>query len=147
MKETKAAARSLEIQLQPAGVEVSNDFESAFSAMTRGGANCLIVLASPMFASHRATIADLAAKSRLPAIYPTSGYADAGGLMSYGNNLSLVHRRAAVYVDRILKGAKPADLPVERPMKFALVINLKTAKQFGLTMPGSVLFRADRVIK
>jgi putative ABC transport system substrate-binding protein len=147
MRETEAAAHSLEIQLQPAGVEVSNDFESAFSAISRGGANCLIVLASPMFASHRARIADLAAKSRLPAIYPTSGYVDAGGLMSYGNNLSLVHRRAATYVDRILKGAKPADLPIERPTKFELVINLKTAKQIGLAIPGSVLFRVDRVIK
>jgi putative ABC transport system substrate-binding protein len=147
MKETEIAAHSLELHLQPAGVEEPNDFESAFSAINRGAANSLIVLASPMFASHRARIADLAAKSRLPAIYPTSPYVDAGGLMSYGNNLSVEWRRAAVYVDKILKGAKPADLPVERPMKFELVINLKTAKQIGLTIAGSVLFRADRVIK
>jgi putative tryptophan/tyrosine transport system substrate-binding protein len=100
-----------------------------------------------MFFSHRARITELAVKSRLPAIYPTSPYVDTGGLMSYGNDLSVVHRRGAVYVDRILKGAKPAELPVERPMKFELVINLKTAKQIGLTIPGSVLYRADRVVK
>jgi putative tryptophan/tyrosine transport system substrate-binding protein len=147
MKETEAAAHSLGLHLQPAGVEGPNDFESAFSAINGGGAHSLIALGSPMFFSHRARIADLAAKSRLPAIYPTSPYVDAGGLMSYGNDLSVVHRRAAVYVDRILKGAKPADLPVERPMKFELVINLKTAKQIGLTVPGSVLYRVDRVIK
>ena len=147
MEETEVAARSLGLHLQPAAVEEPNDFESAFSAINRGAANSLIVLASPMFASHRARIADLAAKSRLPAIYPTSPYVDAGGLMSYGNNLSVVWRRAAVYVNKILKGAKPGDLPVERPMKFELVINLKTANQIDLTIPGSVLYRVDRVIK
>jgi putative ABC transport system substrate-binding protein len=147
MKETEAAAYSMELHLEPSAVEGPNDFESAFSAINRGKTRSLIVLGSPMFASHRARIAQLAAKSQLPAIYPTSHYVDAGGLMSYGNNLSVVYRRAAVYVDKILKGAKPADLPVERPMKFELVINLKTAKQIGLTIPGSVLYRADRVIK
>ena len=147
MKETETAAYSMELHLQPSAVEGPNDFESAFSAINRGKARSLIVLGSPMFASHRARIADLAAKSRLPAIYPTSHYVDTGGLMSYGNNLSVVYQRAAVYVDKILKGAKPADLPVERPMKFELVINLKTAKQIGLTIPGSVLYRVDRVIK
>ena len=147
MKETEAAAHSFGLHLQPAGAEGSNDFESAFSAINGGGARSLMVLGSPMFFSHRARITELAAKSRLPAIYPTSPYVDAGGLMSYGNDLSVVHRRGAVYVDRILKGAKPADLPVERPMKFELVINLKTAKQIGLTIPGSVLYRADTVIK
>jgi ABC-type uncharacterized transport system substrate-binding protein len=147
MKETEAAAHSLGLHLQPAGVDGSNDFESAFSAINGRGARSLMVLGSPMFFSHRTRIADLAAKSRLPAIYPTSPYVDAGGLMSYGNDLSVVHRRAAIYVDRILKGAKPAELPVERPMKFELVINLKTAKQLGLTIPGSVLYRVDRVVK
>ena len=148
MKETEAAADSLGLHLQPAGVEGPNDFESAFSAINRGGASSLIVLNSPMFASHRARIADLAAKSRLPAIYPTSGYVHEGGLMSYGPNISDQYRRAAYYVDRILKkGAKPADLPVETPTKFELVINLKTAKQIGLTIPESVLYRVDRVIK
>jgi ABC-type uncharacterized transport system substrate-binding protein len=147
MKETEAAAHSFRLHLQPAGVEGSNDFESAFSVINGGSARSIMVLGSPMFFSHRARITELAAKSRLPAIYPTSPYVDAGGLMSYGNDLSVVHRRGAVYVDRILKGAKPAELPVERPMKFELVINLKTAKQIGLTIPGSVLYRADRVIK
>jgi ABC-type uncharacterized transport system substrate-binding protein len=148
IKETEAAAHSLELRLQPAGVEEPNDFESAFSAISRGGARSLIVLNSPMFASHRARIADLAAKSRLPAIYPTSGYVHEGGLMSYGPNISDQYRRVAYYVDRILKkGAKPADLPVETPTKFELVINLKTAKQIGLTIPESLLYRVDRVIK
>jgi putative tryptophan/tyrosine transport system substrate-binding protein len=147
MEEIVVAANSFRLGLQPVGVEGPDDFESAFSAIARGGASSLVVLASPMFASHRVRIADLAAKSRLPAIYPASRYVDAGGLMSYGNNLSVEWRRAAVYVDKILKGAKPADLPVERPMKFELVINLKTAKQIGLTIPGSVLYRVDRVIK
>jgi putative tryptophan/tyrosine transport system substrate-binding protein len=148
MKETEAAAHSLGLYLQPAGVEGANDFESAFSAMARGGASSLIVLNSPVFASHRARIAGLATKSRLPAMYATSGYADAGGLMSYGPSVSDLYRRVASYVDRILKkGAKPADLPVETPTKLELVINLKTAKQIGLTIPESVLYRADRVIK
>ena len=148
MKETEIAAHSLELQLQPAGVEGPNDFESTFSAITKKGSNSLIVLNSPMFASHRARIAHLAARSRLPAIYATSGYVDAGGLMSYGPNISDLYRRTAYYVDRILKkGAKPSDLPVETPTKFELVINLKTAKQIGLTIPESVLYRVDRVIK
>jgi putative ABC transport system substrate-binding protein len=147
MKETEAAADSLRLPLQPAAVERPNDFESAFSAITRGSARSLIVLSSPMFASHRSRIADLAAKSRLPAIYPDSNYVDAGGLMSYGPNLSEQYRRVVVYVDKIFKGAKPADLPVERPMKFELVINLKTAKQIGLTISPNVLARADKVLK
>jgi putative tryptophan/tyrosine transport system substrate-binding protein len=148
IKETEAAAHSLELQLQPAGVEGPSDFESVFSAINKGGARSLIVLNSPMFASHRARIADLATKSRLPAMYATSGYVDAGGLMSYGPNVNDLYRRAAYYVDRILrKAAKPADLPVETPTKVELVINLKTAKQVGLTIPESVLYRVDRVVK
>jgi putative ABC transport system substrate-binding protein len=148
MKETEIAAHSLELQLQPAGVEGPNNFENAFSAITKVGSSSLMVLNSPMFASHRARIAQLAMKSRLPAIYPTSGYVDAGGLMSYGSNVSDLYRRAAYYVDRIIrKGARPADLPVETPTKFELVINLKTAKQIGVTIPDSVLYRVDRVIK
>jgi putative ABC transport system substrate-binding protein len=148
MKEIEAAADSLRLPLQSAAVQGPNDFESAFSGISRGGASSLIVLSSPMFAKHRARIADLAARSRLPAIYPLSDYADAGGLMSYGPNINDLYRRVAHYVDRILKkGAKPADLPVETPTKFELVINLKTAKQIGLTIPESVLYRVDRVIK
>ena len=147
MREIEAAADSFRLHFQLAGVQGPEDLENAFSAITRGSASALIVLSSPMFASYRTRIADLAAKSRLPAIYPESNYADAGGLMSYGPNLTDLYRRAAVYVDKILKGAKPADLPVERPMKFELVINLETAKQIGLTIPDSVLYRADKVIK
>jgi putative tryptophan/tyrosine transport system substrate-binding protein len=148
MKETEAAAHSLDLQLRLVGVEGPNDFENAFSAINGGGARAIVVLNSPMFASQRVRIAELAAKSRLPAIYATSGYVDAGGLMSYGPNVSDLYRRAAHYVDRILrKGAKPADLPVETPTKFELVINLKTAKQIGLTIPEAVLYRVDRVIK
>jgi putative tryptophan/tyrosine transport system substrate-binding protein len=147
MKETEAAAHSLGLYLLPAGVEGANDFESAFSTIVRGGASCLTVFASPIFGIHRARITDLAVKSRLPAIYASSEYVDAGGLMSYGDNLNVAWRRGAVYVDKILKGAKPADLPVERPMRFELVINLKTAKQISLTIPPNVLYRVDRVIK
>jgi putative tryptophan/tyrosine transport system substrate-binding protein len=147
MKETEAAANSLRFRLQPAAVEGPNDFESAFSAISRGGARSLIVLASPLFASHRPRIAQLATKSRLPAIYPTSGYVDAGGLMSYGPNVTDLYRRTATYVHKILKGAKPADLPVETPTKFELVINIKTARQIGQTIPESLLYRVDRVIK
>jgi putative ABC transport system substrate-binding protein len=148
MKETETAAKSLRFHLQPMPVEESTDFESAFSAIARGGARSLIVLASPVFASHRSRIAQFVTQSRLPAIYPTSGYVDAGGLMSYGPNVSDLYRRAASYVDKILrKGAKPADLPVETPTKFELVINLKAAKQIGITIPDSVLYRVDRVIK
>ncbi len=147
MKETDAAASSFRLQLQPVEVQEPKDFENAFSAINRGGANSLMVLSSPMFASHRARIAALAAKSRLPAIYPDSNYVDAGGLTSYGANIGELYRRAAVYVDKVLKGAKPADLPVERPMKFELVINMKTAKQIGLTIPPNVLARVDRVTK
>jgi putative ABC transport system substrate-binding protein len=147
MKETDAAANSFRLHLQPVGVQGPDDFENAFSAINRGSANSLILLSSPMFASHRARIADLAAKTRLPAIYPVGDYVEAGGLMSYGNNISEVYRRAAVYVEKILKGTKPTDVPVERPMKFEFVVNLKTAKQIGLTIPPNVLARADKIIK
>jgi len=147
MKETETAAHSLELQLRPVGVEGPNDFENAFSLINGAGAHSLVVLNSPIFASQRVRIAELAAKGRVPAIYATSGYVDAGGLMSYGPNVSDLYRRAVVYLDKILKGAKPADLPVERPMKLELVINLKTAKQIGLTIPDSMLYRVDRVIK
>jgi putative tryptophan/tyrosine transport system substrate-binding protein len=115
--------------------------------MTNARAGALTVLPIAMFGFDRRRLVDLAAKYRLPAAYPAREYVDAGGLMSYGANLADLHRRAAPYVDRILKGAKPADLPVEQPTKFELVINLKTARALGLTIPQSVLGRADEVIQ
>jgi len=147
MKEMEAAARALGVQLQPVKAEGPSDFENAFSAMTRGHASAFIGLTSSTLFNHRNQIVDLAIKSRLPAIYPASEWVDAGGLMSYGPNIFENYRRAAKYVDKILKGAKPAALPVEQPTKFELIINLKAAKQIGLIIPPSVLARADRVIK
>jgi putative tryptophan/tyrosine transport system substrate-binding protein len=146
MKEIEIAARSLQIQVQPLGVEGPNDFERAFSTLKRERGTGLIVLNISLFNIQRARIVELAARSRLPAIYPQE-FADAGGLMSYGPSYVELYRRAAVYVDKILKGANPADLPVEQSMKFEFVINLKTAKALDLMIPPNVLVRADRVIK
>jgi putative tryptophan/tyrosine transport system substrate-binding protein len=146
MKELEVAARALGVQLQTVKVSERNDLENAFSAMTKGHASALIALTGTNF-THRRRIADLAAKSRLPAIYPGGEFVDAGGLMSYGPDITENYRRAATYVDKILKGAKPADLPVEQPKKFEFAINLKAAKQIGLTIPPNVLARADKVIK
>ena len=115
--------------------------------MTEARAGALLVLASPVFHRERAQIASLAIKSRLPTMHATREYVEAGSLMAYGVNLSEMYRRAALYVDKIVRGVKPADLPVEQPTKFELVINLKTAKQIGVTIPPNVLARADRVIK
>jgi len=115
--------------------------------MTRARAGALTVLSTPMFGSERRRLVDLAAKNRLPTVFPFREYVDAGGLMSYGPNLADLYRRAATYVDKILKGAKPGDLPVEQPTKFDLVINLKTAKALGLTIPPSLLGRADEIIQ
>ncbi len=123
------------------------DFDRAFSDMTRARAGAMVVLGSAMFNNERRRLVDLAAKNRLPAVYSSREYVDAGGLMSYGPDLADLFRRAATYVDKILKGAKPGDLPVEQPTKFDLVINLKTAKALGLTIPQSVLGRADQVIE
>ena len=120
--------------------------ETAFRAASKAGADSIIVLSGPVVNSHRPQIVDLAVKSRLPAIYPWPEYED-GGLMSYGPSLTDLNRRAATYVDKILKGRKPADLPVEQPVKFEFIVNLKTAKQIGLTIPPNVLVRADRVIR
>lgn len=146
-REAEAVARTLGLQLQSLGVKGPEDFKKAFEAAKSGGAQGLTVLPGSFSYLHRAMIADLAAKNRLPAMYPDARYAEAGGLMSYGPNSDDLWRRAATYVDKILKGAKPADLPVEQPTKFEFVINLKTAKQIGLTIPETVLFRADRVIR
>ena len=147
MRETKVAARALGVQLQLLEVRAPEDFEMAFQAARRGGAGALITMDDTFVFTHRARIVKLAAKNRLPAIYGFREFVDAGGLMSYAANLVDMYRRAATYVDKILKGAKPADLPVEQPTRFELVINLKTAKALGLTIPQSVLIRADEVIQ
>jgi putative ABC transport system substrate-binding protein len=134
--------------VQPLQVRSAHELENAFAAMSREGADELVVLAdATLIDGLRGQIAALAAESRLPAIYAWRMYVEAGGLMSYGTSLPDLHRRAAYYVDRILKGTKPADLPVEQPTKFELVINLKTAKALGLTIPPSILFQADEVIR
>ena len=147
LKEAEVAARALGVRLQFVEARGPADFDRAFSDMTRARAGALTVLASVMFFSERRRLVDLAAKNRLPAVYPLREFVDAGGLMSYGPNVADLFRRAATYVDKILKGAKPADLPVEQPTKFELVINLKTAKALGLTIPPSLLARADEVIE
>ncbi len=146
-KKTEVAARALGLQLQFLQVRDPSDFQGAFEAATREQAGALITLRTPITVLHRKQIADLALESRLPAVYDDRRFVLAGGLMSYGTNLAALHRRAATYVDKILKGAKPADLPVERPTKFELIINLKTAKQLDITIPPEVLMRADKVIK
>jgi putative ABC transport system substrate-binding protein len=147
LKEIEVAARALGVRLQPLEVRDTKDFDDAFSAITTKRAGALLVLRHPVFSIHQTRIVDFAAKSRLPAMYSRSGSAEAGGLMFYGPNDDEMWRRAATYVDKILKGAKPADLPVEQPMKFEFIINLKTAKQIGLTIPPNMLARADKVIK
>ncbi len=145
--ETQRAARSLGVQLQSLEVRGANEFEGAFAAMARDRADALLLAPDEMFWTYRGQIAALAAKTRLPGMFDIKGFVDAGGLMSYGPNLPDMFRRAATYVDKILKGAKPADLPIEQPTTFELVINLKTAKALGLTIPQSVLVRADEVIQ
>jgi putative ABC transport system substrate-binding protein len=147
VKEAEVAVRALGMRLQFVEVRGRDDFERAFSDMTRARAGGLTVLGSPMFLGERRRLVDLAAKNRLPAVYPQREFVDAGGLMAYGPNTADLFRRAATYVDKIFRGAKPADLPVEQPTKFELVINLKTAKALGLTIPPSLLQRADEVIQ
>jgi putative ABC transport system substrate-binding protein len=147
LKEAEVAARALGVRLQFVEARGPENFDRAFSDMTRARANALTVLTSVIFVSERRRLVDLAAKNRLPAVYPGREFVDAGGLMAYGSDLADLNRRAATYVDKILKGAKPGDLPVEQPTKFELVINLKTAKALGLTIPPSVLGRADEVIQ
>jgi putative ABC transport system substrate-binding protein len=141
------AGRALGVQLQFVEARRPADLDRAFSEMTRGRAGALAVLPSTILVRERRRLVDLAAKNRLPAIYTQTEFADAGGLMAYGPNAADLHRRAATYVDKILKGAKPADLPVEQPTKFELVINLKTAKALGVTIPPSLLARADQVME
>ncbi|HEX9901083.1 MAG TPA: ABC transporter substrate-binding protein [Candidatus Methylomirabilis sp.] len=146
-RDVGGAARALGVQLQVLDVRVPIELDSAFARMTRDRAGALLVTGDTLFTLHREQIAVLAIKRRLPAISWAREFAEAGLLMAYGRSLPYEFRRAATYVDKILKGAKPADLPVEQPTKFELVINLKTAKALGLTIPQSVLIRADQVIQ
>ena len=145
--ETERAAGALKVQLQYLDVLGPKDIEPAFRAASKGRADAVLVLQSGVVIAHRAEIPELAIKNRLPAIYPRSEFVIDGGLMSYGASFTEMDRRAATYVDKILKGAKPADLPVEQPKKFEFVINLKAAKQIGITIPPNVLARADKVIR
>jgi putative ABC transport system substrate-binding protein len=147
LKETEAGAKRLSIQLQVVEARSGNDLAAAFRAVGTGQAQALIVLADALFFAQRNQVAEFGIKHRLPSMFDDAQSVAAGGMISYGANLAHLFRRSAVYVDKILKGTKPADLPVEQPTKFELVINLKTAKQIGLTIPPNVLARADRVIK
>jgi len=147
LKPAEVAARALGVRLQFIEARGPADFDRAFSDMARAHAGALAVLGSAIFNSERRRLVDLAAKHRLPTVYTSRDFVDAGGLMTYGPNLADSFRRAAAYVDKILKGAKPADLPVEQPTKFELVVNLKTATALGLTIPPSLLQRADQVIQ
>jgi putative tryptophan/tyrosine transport system substrate-binding protein len=143
----ETAAKALGVKLQYLDVLSPKDIETAFREASKRRAEAVLVLASAVVASHRTLIVELAVKSRLPTIYPYLEFVEAGGLMAYGASITDLYRRAAVYVDKILKGTKPADLPVEQPTKFEFIINLKAAKQIGVTIPPNVLARADRVIR
>jgi putative tryptophan/tyrosine transport system substrate-binding protein len=147
LNEIQTSARALGLEIQSLEVRSTKDFEGAFQAAAKGRAHALTVDPSPVFTSNRKQILQFAAKNRLPAMYPWREYVEDGGLMSYAAKLSDLYRRSATYVDKILKGAKPTDLPVEQPTKFEFIINLKSANQIGLTIPQWVLMRADRVIK
>jgi putative ABC transport system substrate-binding protein len=147
LKETERAARAFEVKLQYLDILDPRDIENAFRAASKGRAEAVLALGGPVLLTQRTQLADLAVKNRLPAIHPRPEFVEAGGLMTYGVDIADLHRRAATYVDKILKGAKPADLPVEQPTKFELIINLKAAKQIGLTIPPNVLVRADKVIR
>jgi putative tryptophan/tyrosine transport system substrate-binding protein len=146
-KESQLAARELGLQLHSMEVSSADQYEGAFKEATKVRSRALTVPQNPLTSTHRKQIADLAAKNRLPAIYPRGDYVAGGGLMYYGRDQAESYRRGAVFVDKILKGTKPADLPVEQPTKFELIITLKAAKQIGLTIPPNVLARADKVIK
>jgi putative ABC transport system substrate-binding protein len=146
-KAMQPVARGLGMAIKLVEARNQNDFKGAFGEMKQARVDGLVVSQNVVYVQNRKLIVDLAAKQRLPTIYGRSDFVDAGGLASYGTSFPDLYRRAAIYVDKVLKGTKPADLPVEQPMKFELVINLKAAKQIGLTIPQSVLYRADKVIK
>jgi ABC-type uncharacterized transport system substrate-binding protein len=146
-RESQRAARELDLQLHSMEVSSAAKYEDAFKEANRARSGALAVLSTPLASSHQSQIAELAARNRLPAIYVQGSFVTIGGLMSYGPDQTERYRRVAVFLDKILKGAKPADLPVEQPTKFEFIINLKAAKQIGLTIPPNVLARADRVIR
>jgi putative ABC transport system substrate-binding protein len=147
LKEIEIAARAFKVKLQYLDVLEPKDIETAFRAASKGRADAIILLGNPVLNAQRTRVADLAVKNRLPAVYAQPEFMDAGGLMYYGASFTDIFRRAATYVDKILKGRTPADLPVEQPMKFEFIVNLKAAKQIGLTVPPNVLVRADKVIR
>jgi len=147
LKAMEEAGRTLRVQLQAVGARSAAELESAFAAMARARAQAVLVLGASLFLAERQRVADLAIKHRLPTMSMLKDVVEAGGLMSYSPNYDDLYRRGAIYVDKILKGAKPAELPVEQATKFELVINLKTAKAIGLTIPQSVLARADQIIE
>jgi putative ABC transport system substrate-binding protein len=147
LTDMEAAAKALGVKLQSLPVRSLDDFDSAFARAKRDGAQALITTTGPLVITQQRQVLDFAAKNRLPAMYPDSEFVEAGGLMSYAPNTADLWRRAADFVDKILKGTKPADIPVEQPMKLKFIINLKTAKQIGLTIPPNVLVRADKVIR
>jgi len=146
-REVELAAKAFGVKLQYLDVLSPKDIETAFQAASKGHADAVLVLASQLVTSHPKQFVELAAKSRLPTTYWSAEFVEAGGLMAYSVNITDLFRRAATYVDKILKGAKPADLPVEQPTRFEFIINLKAAKQIGLTIPPNVLARADKVIR
>ena len=147
LKEMESAAKELGLKLLSLAVRGLDDFDSAFARAKRDGAEALITVPGPLINTQRRQVLDFAAKNRLPAMYPTSEFAEAGGLMSYAPSYTDLYRRAADFVDKILKGTKPGDIPVEQPTKFEFIVNLQAAKQIGLTIPQSLLYRADKVIK
>jgi putative ABC transport system substrate-binding protein len=147
VQEMEQAAGSMGLRLQNRGIRAADDLPAAFGAAAKDGAQGLLTTIATFFIIHRARVVELAAKHRLPAMYPVRDFVDSGGLMSYGPETLSLYRQTSVHVDKILKGAKPADLPIEQPTKFELVINLKTAKALGLTIPPSLLSRADEVIQ
>jgi putative ABC transport system substrate-binding protein len=147
LKETQRAADALGVQLQVFGVRGPDDLKHPFATLSRDAVDALVVLADPILALHQERIVEFADKASLPAIYGIKEFAVAGGLLAYASDLTAQFRRTALYVDKILKGAKPSELPVEQPTKFELVINLKTAKALGLTIPPTLLGRADEVIE
>ena len=147
LRETQEAAQPLGLKVHPVKIQTREDIEKAFTEFPKAGINALVVILSPPTTLHSKLIAERALKQRLPGVYPTRQFAEEGGLMAYGPLVGDLYRRAAMYVDKILKGAKPAELPVEQPVKFELVINLKTAKQIGVTIPQWMLVKADKVIQ